>query len=53
MNEEELIEFLKKNLSIEISHENDFSYGESENSYVSVTLKLNRETISSDMCRIP
>lgn len=52
MNKEELIQFLKENLSIRISRDwND--YGDGDNITLKVILELDQEPFSSDTFQVP
>lgn len=52
MNKEELIEFLKENLTIELNTKLDYGY-EGIETYLVVNLKLGDNVISSDRISLP
>lgn len=52
MTKEELVEFLKENLTVELTTKSDYSYGGVDR-FLSVKLKIDDEVISSDRTILP
>lgn len=52
MNEEQLTEFLRNNLRIELDAYSDYGYGDETDNYLSVEIKLGDVIVTSSTVRI-